>query len=99
MPTSLTAALAAAVLAALWLRGRRRPPLIRDADTSVVAALNRAQIALVQAGVGDTTATLAGPAGGGRQGTAGLWQPGIPVENQRAGTANDAGAARAPCHP
>jgi hypothetical protein len=52
MPTSLTAALAAAVLAALWLLGKRRPPLIKDADTSAVAALNRAQIALVQAGGG-----------------------------------------------
>lgn len=50
MPTSLTAALAAAVVAALWLLGRRRPPLIQNADTSAVAALNRAQIALVQAG-------------------------------------------------
>ena len=78
MPTSLTAALAAAVLAALWLRGRRRPPLIRDADTSVVAALNRAQIALVQAGVGDTTATLAGPAGAAAKGQLGSGSPESP---------------------
>ena len=47
MPATLTAAVAAAVLAALWLLGGRRQPLIRDADTNAVAALNRAQIALV----------------------------------------------------
>lgn len=61
MLTPLIAALAAAVLSALWLLGRRRPPLIRDADTSAVAALNRAQIALVQAG-GDLTARSAAAA-------------------------------------
>jgi hypothetical protein len=75
MPTSLTAALAAAVLAALWLLGRRRPPLIRDADTSAIAALNRAQIALVQARVGDPTATLAGPAGAATKGLLGACSP------------------------
>lgn len=63
MPASLTAALAAAVVAALWLLGRRRPSLIRNADTSAVAALNRAQIALVQAGGGDPAALQAGSAG------------------------------------
>ena len=62
MPASLTAALAAAVVTALWLVARRRPPLIRNADTSAVAALNRAQIALVQAGGGDP----AGPCRPGR---------------------------------
>jgi len=60
MPASLTAALAAALVAALWLLGRRRPPLIRDADTSAVAALNRAQIALVQTGEGNLAAQPAG---------------------------------------
>jgi hypothetical protein len=78
MPTSLTAALAAAVLAALWLLGRRRPPLVRDADTSAVAALNRAQIALVQAGVGEPTATLAGPAGAATKGLLGSCIPESP---------------------
>ena len=63
MPASLTAALAAAVVAALWLLGRRRPSLIRNADTSAVAALNRAQIALVQAGGRDPAALQAGSAG------------------------------------
>jgi HEAT repeat protein len=62
MPPSLTAALAAAVVAALWLLGRRRPPLIRDADTSAVAALNRAQIALVQEGGVDRAAWPSGAA-------------------------------------
>lgn len=68
MLTSLTAALAAVVLAALWLLGRRRPPLIRDADTSAVAALNRAQIARVQSG-GDLTARSAGAATEGPRGS------------------------------
>jgi len=63
MPASLTAALAAAVVACLWLLARRRPPLSRDADTSAVAALNRAQIALVQAGGEDPAALQAGSAG------------------------------------
>ena len=50
MNPSLAAALVAAVLASTWLLGRRRVPLVRDANTSAVAALNRAQIALVHAG-------------------------------------------------
>jgi hypothetical protein len=75
MPASLTAAVAAALLAALWLLGRRRQPLIRDADTSAVAALNRAQIALVQSGIADPTATLAGPAGNGTKGLLGFGSP------------------------
>jgi hypothetical protein len=50
MNPSLAGAFVAAVLAATWLLGRRRVPLVRDSDTSAVAALNRAQIALVQAG-------------------------------------------------
>ena len=50
MPASYAAAFAAALLAITWLLGRRRVPLIRDVDTSAVAALNRAQIALVQQG-------------------------------------------------
>ena len=69
MPTSLTAALAAAVLAALWLLGKRRPPLIREADTSAVAALNRAQIALVQAGGWELAARGAGAVPEGRRGS------------------------------
>lgn len=50
MHPSFAAAVVAAVLTATWLLGRRRVPLLRDVDTSAVAALNRAQIALVQAG-------------------------------------------------
>jgi hypothetical protein len=49
MNPSLAGAFVAAVLAATCLLGRRRVPLVRDSDTSAVAALNRAQIALVQA--------------------------------------------------
>jgi len=52
MPASYAAALAAALLAITWMLGRRRVPLVRDVDTSAVAALNRAQIALVQGGGG-----------------------------------------------
>jgi HEAT repeat protein len=54
MNPSLAAAVVAVVLTATWLLGRRRVPLVRDVDTSAVAALNRAQIARVQAGVAAT---------------------------------------------
>ena len=48
MNPSLLGAIAAALLTGLWLSSRRRPrPFLRSGDTSVVAALNRAQIALV----------------------------------------------------
>ncbi|MCX5947360.1 MAG: hypothetical protein NTY67_03970 [Cyanobacteria bacterium] len=48
MNPSLFAAFAAALLAATWLTSRRRPrPFLRSDDTSAVAALNRAQIALI----------------------------------------------------
>ena len=50
MNASIAAAVVAAVLAASWLLGRRRAPLVRDGDMSAVAALNREQIALVQRG-------------------------------------------------
>jgi hypothetical protein len=50
MPPSLTAALVAVLLTATWWLGRRRVPLLPNTDTSDVAALNRAQIALVQSG-------------------------------------------------
>ncbi|MFM7269117.1 MAG: HEAT repeat domain-containing protein [Cyanobium sp.] len=50
MPPSLAALLVAALLSAGWLLGRRRGPLVRNPDTHAVAALNRAQIALVQSG-------------------------------------------------
>ena len=83
MPTSLTAGLAAAVLAALWLLGRRRPPLIRDADTSVVAALNRAQIALVQAGAQDLKSRAAGAATEGRRGSESPESSGSPSGRER----------------
>jgi len=76
MPASLTAAVA--VLAALWLLGRRRQPLIRDADTSAVAALNRAQIARVHSGVGARMATLAAPAGMATKGLLGSCSPESP---------------------
>ena len=45
MNPSLLGAAAATVLVALWLFGRRQArPFLRSADTSAVAALNRAQI-------------------------------------------------------
>jgi hypothetical protein len=68
MPASILATVAAALLAAAWLLGRRRPAVVRQLDTSAVAALNRAQIALVQGGLdrpaaaperGDEAASLA----------------------------------------
>jgi hypothetical protein len=64
MPPSLLAALTAALLALVWVasRGRRGSPLIRNGDTSAVAALNRAQIALVQAAA-DRGVTKPGSAG------------------------------------
>lgn len=48
MNPSLLGALAAFLLAGLWLLGRRPSPLGAARDTSAVVALNRAQIALVQ---------------------------------------------------
>jgi len=89
MPASLTAALAAAVVAALWLLGRRRPPLIRNADTSAVAALNRAQIVLVQAGVGKPAAEQTGAAGADSKGllvSGRPESPGSPREQARPAT-------------
>lgn len=50
MHPSIAAALLAALLSVGWFLGRRRVPLVRDPDTADVAALNRAQIALVQSG-------------------------------------------------
>ena len=48
MNPSLLGVLAAIVLSGLWLTTRRRPqPFLRSGDTRAVAALNRAQIALV----------------------------------------------------
>ena len=48
MNPSLLGAAAATVLVALWLVTRRQPrPFLRSADTSAVAALNRAQRELV----------------------------------------------------
>ena len=45
MPPSQAAAIAATLVAVVWALRRRRPvPLVRNADTSAVAALNRAQI-------------------------------------------------------
>ena len=52
MNPSLLAALGAFLVVVLLWRGRLRPaaPLVRNEDTSAVAALNRAQIALVKSG-------------------------------------------------
>lgn len=48
MNPSFLGVLAAVVLTGLWVTSRRRArPFLRTSDTSVVAALNRAQIALV----------------------------------------------------
>ena len=98
MPASLTAPFASAVLAVRWLLGRRRKPLIRDADTSAVVALNRAQIALVQLVDGALTATLAGLPGRPPRDCRALAAriAGVP---QRARAASVAAAARAPSHP
>ena len=49
MNVSAPAALLLAVLASLWLIGRRRPrPILRSTDAGDVAALNRAQIQRLQ---------------------------------------------------
>ncbi|MFM7360632.1 MAG: HEAT repeat domain-containing protein [Cyanobium sp.] len=49
MNPSLLGAVSATLLVVLWLATRRRPrPFLRSADTSAVAALNRAQIAWVR---------------------------------------------------
>ncbi len=50
MPPSLLAAVAAAVAALFWLSSRRRPSLGAALDSQAIAALNRAQIALVACG-------------------------------------------------
>ena len=55
MHPSLLAAVAAAVAALFWLSSRRRPSLGAALDSQAIAALNRAQIALV-AGASDPTA-------------------------------------------
>jgi hypothetical protein len=47
MHPSLLAGSAAVLLALAWLLGRRRPTLTAAIDTQAIAALNRAQIALV----------------------------------------------------
>ncbi|MCP9882973.1 HEAT repeat domain-containing protein [Cyanobium sp. Alchichica 3B3-8F6] len=50
MPPSLLTAVAAIVAASFWLLARRRPTLGLALDSQAVAALNRAQIALVAGG-------------------------------------------------
>ena len=92
MPASLTAAVAAAVLAVLWPLGRRRKPLIRDADTSAVVALNRAQIALVQSVDGAPTATLAGLPGRPPRDCRAL-----AARNRRGSPAGESGQRRCSC--
>ncbi len=49
MNQAMAALVAAMVLSGLWLLGRPRPRLLDSADTTAVAALNRAQVELVQA--------------------------------------------------
>ncbi len=44
------AVVVSALLVATWLLGRRRPALMRSTDAAAVAALNRAQMALVAEG-------------------------------------------------
>lgn len=67
MPPSIAAALVAALISVAWLLGRRRVPLLTSTDTRDVAALNRAQIALVQAG-GASQPELPSPAASPRRG-------------------------------
>lgn len=93
MNPSLLAALGAFLVVVLWWRGRSRPvlPLVRNPDTSAVAALNRAQIALVQSGGarGGEAAAAASPAAAPGSGAGELpaWQA--------AGSAGGAAAALA----
>ena len=44
MSQAFSGAAIAAVIALLWLLGRRRSPLLRDTDASAIALLNRVQI-------------------------------------------------------
>lgn len=61
MNPSLLAAVSALVAASWWLLSRRRPNLAASIDVQAIAALNRAQIALVAGSAAETTAA-AGPA-------------------------------------
>lgn len=69
MNQALSAGVVVAVLSALWLLGRPRPRRLLSTDTSAVAALNRAQVALVLPGEAEpsipATAALPDP----------LWAP------------------------
>ncbi len=49
MNQAMAALVVATILSGLWLLGRPRPRLLASADTTSVAALNRAQLELVQA--------------------------------------------------
>jgi len=59
MPPSLLTAVAAIVAASFWLLARRRPTLGVALDSQAVAALNRAQIALVAGGAEPAAVTEA----------------------------------------
>ena len=47
MTQALSGAVIAAVIAAYWLLGRRRPTILKSTDASAVAALNRSRMELV----------------------------------------------------
>ena len=47
MTQALSGAAIAAVIAACWLLGRRRPTILKSTDASAVAALNRSRMELV----------------------------------------------------
>ncbi|MEO1001949.1 MAG: hypothetical protein AAFX65_02420 [Cyanobacteria bacterium J06638_7] len=85
MPTTLLAGAAALLIVLTWALGRRRPPvLLRSTDAAAVAALNRAQIALVSSPDpprGADAAIAAGPAppARGQPQRLGLGPDGIPA--------------------
>lgn len=60
MSQALGGAVVSAVLVAAWLLGRRRPVLIRSTDAAAVAALNRAQMALIATGATGASSAEAG---------------------------------------
>lgn len=65
MPPSLLAAVAGLVAALFWVSVRRRPTLAASFDSQSIAALNRAQIALVAAGAEPAALTESSQAAAG----------------------------------
>ncbi|MCP9928554.1 hypothetical protein [Cyanobium sp. CH-040] len=59
MSPTILGGVAALLLFAYWSLRRRSPVLLRSTDASSIAALNRAQIALVRGDAGDRSAVVA----------------------------------------